>query len=41
VANLRNYTDQMTHLPAYLTAPAEVDGFCKFAQILVEVKTHF
>lgn len=34
VANLRHYAEQMQHQPAYLTAAAEVEGFCELARLV-------
>jgi HAD superfamily hydrolase (TIGR01484 family) len=36
VANLRHYTDQMTHLPAYIVMRSEVEGFCELAEQVLQ-----
>lgn len=35
VANLLDYTDQLTYKPAYITESPEVDGFCQLVETLV------
>ncbi|PSO92520.1 MAG: HAD family hydrolase [Cyanobacteria bacterium QS_9_48_30] len=35
VANLLDYTEQLHHKPAYITAAAESEGFCELAQLLL------
>lgn len=40
VANLKDYANQMGHLPRYLTQSAEVDGFCELAQYIIDDLSH-
>ncbi len=36
VANVLEYTNQLNHHPAYVTAAAEGEGFCELAQLMLE-----
>jgi hypothetical protein len=38
VANLRDYADNLTHLPTYITQAAEVTGFCELARSVLAAR---